>query len=1052
MGQKIKTIFCVIAFSFLYLLVIPQPFYANTGEISGTIEKVSSITDFHLQNEEFDLMIKKDTYFYVKRIDNNTTINIGNDEVNIEDPSNLDILETVEISALTIDNNIGTLTLKNESALYADQKLNEQKGTLWTLKELPVFAEGDNYLKVKIGYSFFYIPKNNVNYVKNEELNQPDSEITEELNQPDSEIIEEVDQPGSKTAEDTNQIETETTHLSPRNEKGVEVESTNQTVQTTTVQFDKYFKVTTDNLSVYDNSTGGLVKVGKLVNGQVYPIDAKLGNWHRIKFGSGYGYVWKDATQPADSSNLKNLNQGEGNNGKIVKALNTLSVYDNSSGKLVPIGFIDVGVEYPIIDEIGSWYKIDFAGRIGYIYAPATKLNFSTSDKYFKVVENDVSVYDNSTGSLVKVGELLKGQTYLIDAFMGNWHRIKFGNGYGYVWKEATIPSIAGEIKNLNNGLKNSTRTFTTKQELSIYDNSSGSLVSFGKMNKGLTYPLISIHGNWVKIDYAGRIGYVYEPAVQLNFTSSDKYFQVKEENVTVYDNSGGTLKPVGSLINKQFYPRLKDYGNWHQIKYGNSVAYVWKGATQVVLQNPKINNENINKIPDSNKTFITKKDVEVYDNSTGKLISFGIIKENKKYPIIADYGNWLQVDFSGRIGYVYKPAVQIGPIYRYSYYNITLQDFVEVQKKLNPPPQTDLYRNEKAFVHSSFVDIVDRGVTTTSGVRFRTKPYLQDDYIYGTYPNGTTFIIKNIVKGDSVSGNDTWYEIEYEGEILYIHSSIASVTKVAVAKSSVKVYEEPSLSSHVYGSFSSGNVGYNVKSEVTGTTVNGSSKWYEIGYVTWRNAKQEDFVPYLDPSKNDVFQHLVLNKSTGISVEQANTILSGKGILHEKGHAFIEAGEIHSVNEIYLIAHALLETGQGTSPLAAGVKVGKDKNGNPVLVTTENQSQLTEIKKVYNMYGIGAYDTDPLKLGAIRAYKEGWDNPEKAIIGGAAFISRGYFERGQNTLYKMRWNYAYPNSYGSYPQYATDMGWALKQIPRIKQLYEMIENPILEFDIVKLK
>jgi len=139
-----------------------------------------------------------------------------------------------------------------------------------------------------------------------------------------------------------------------------------------------------------------------------------------------------------------------------------------------------------------------------------------------------------------------------------------------------------------------------------------------------------------------------------------------------------------------------------------------------------------------------------------------------------------------------------------------------------------------------------------------------------------------------------------------------------------------------------------------------------------------------------------------------------------------------------------LLESGNGKSTLASGVDVGRDSNGSPTLVTKDNKAKLTDIKKVYNMYGIGAYDNSALSSGAIRAYNNGWISVDLAIIEGAKFVSGNYFVRDQNTLYKMRWN---PNNPGTY-QYATDVGWAAKQINKMKELYALIDNPNMAFDI----
>jgi mannosyl-glycoprotein endo-beta-N-acetylglucosaminidase len=359
--------------------------------------------------------------------------------------------------------------------------------------------------------------------------------------------------------------------------------------------------------------------------------------------------------------------------------------------------------------------------------------------------------------------------------------------------------------------------------------------------------------------------------------------------------------------------------------------------------------------------------------------------------------------------------------------------------------PQTDTYRNLPAYVHSLVLSgVVDRGVIKYDRVRIRTSPWFGDN-IYATVDTGTTVIVLDQVQGAEYEGSAIWYKIRYDNKTLYVHSHLVEISRAGiVGGSGANARETASLNAHIYTTYKSGTE-LAILGEVTGDTWNGSSKWYKIKLTgTWLNAMREDVRYYLDPNKNDRFQHLVLTTSSGVSVSQLNNLLSGKGILQGKGELFIEAGQTHAINEIYLVAHALHETGNGCSDLANGVEVGRNSSGDLELVTDSNRSRLTEIKTVYNMFGIGAADSNPKELGAFYAYDKGWFTPRDAIIGGAEFIGQGYLHSGQNTLYKMRWNPANPGTH----QYATDIGWAVKQISRIKQLYEQLENPLLHFEI----
>ncbi|WP_139903821.1 Ig-like domain-containing protein [Clostridium thermarum] len=195
----------------------------------------------------------------------------------------------------------------------------------------------------------------------------------------------------------------------------------------------------------------------------------------------------------------------------------------------------------------------------------------------------------------------------------------------------------------------------------------------------------------------------------------------------------------------------------------------------------------------------------------------------------------------------------------------------------------------------------------------------------------------------------------------------------------------------------------------------------------------------YMDPENfiNDPsgkYMFLKLTYIEGIDVEDLNRTLAGKGVLEGKGQAFLDGGKLYNVNPLYLIAHALLETGNGKSKLATGINV-TSVGGVPV-----------EPRVTYNIYGIGARDSNPNVLGSEYAYKQQWFSVDAAIIGGAKFISESYIQNEvykQYTLYKMKWNFDV-----IWHEYATDIGWASKQTKSIKALVDQMERPVLVFEV----
>lgn len=174
-------------------------------------------------------------------------------------------------------------------------------------------------------------------------------------------------------------------------------------------------------------------------------------------------------------------------------------------------------------------------------------------------------------------------------------------------------------------------------------------------------------------------------------------------------------------------------------------------------------------------------------------------------------------------------------------------------------------------------------------------------------------------------------------------------------------------------------------------------------------------------------YQFLDLSCPNNVSASELNKYLEGKGVLEGHAQDFIDAANKYNLSELYLVTHAILETGNGSSALARGVEV--------------------EGTKVYNVFGIGAYDNSALYSGSRRAYKEGWTSVGAAIVGGAKFISDMYVNASagrQNTLYKMLFNPGNPGEH----QYATDCEWAVSQATILDRLFRLFPNAVKTYEI----
>ena len=127
---------------------------------------------------------------------------------------------------------------------------------------------------------------------------------------------------------------------------------------------------------------------------------------------------------------------------------------------------------------------------------------------------------------------------------------------------------------------------------------------------------------------------------------------------VSVYENRTGKLVPMAVMrINQPLVIQAQFGTNWWQVKLGNGYGYVYKGD---VFRSTTMTTQNVNlSYVNTNTSIMTKVDVDVFDNTSGSLVSMAILKAKYRYPVIADSGNFWKVDVGGRIGYVAKVRVE---------------------------------------------------------------------------------------------------------------------------------------------------------------------------------------------------------------------------------------------------------------------------------------------------------------------------------------------------------------------------------------------------------
>lgn len=357
-------------------------------------------------------------------------------------------------------------------------------------------------------------------------------------------------------------------------------------------------------------------------------------------------------------------------------------------------------------------------------------------------------------------------------------------------------------------------------------------------------------------------------------------------------------------------------------------------------------------------------------------------------------FGKWFKVSYTytskgkrvTKSGWVhgdyvkeYNQYMKTSGTYYFSKRTISLYSTPDTKKKAvaSLAGQNGLYSTQKAVnsIGQTWYQVsfngkslyVNSGDVSKGAVKsFSKKDYQlkQDAYVYSSYGTVFTKLIK-IPKGtivSSVTSIGDWFAVTYQGKKGYVSAASLQtpppktpVVSKPTEKPAEKPAETPNLNINEGSSYlvtddlnlrQEGNVGAaKILSIPKGTTVKSSEKtaenWYRVtysgktGYVSGSYLKEYQLTDY---------RFIDLRTKSSVTAKQINDYIAANvngrpSVLLNTGQAFIDAGNKFGVNALYLAAHAIHESGYGTSNISLGKK---------------------------NLFGYGAYDAAPF-IGAYR-------------------------------------------------------------------------------------
>ncbi|WP_338587103.1 SH3 domain-containing protein [Clostridium baratii] len=408
-----------------------------------------------------------------------------------------------------------------------------------------------------------------------------------------------------------------------------------------------------------------------------------------------YEYLGQDVPKEVVKEKNKVIKTG------VVKVNTALNVRSAASTNSEVIGTLSNNTKVDITGVDGDFYRINYMDESGYVYSGYIKNVAVVKDETKpvqkedkdKTEKQDVKKDDNQNKEKDKV----KPATKPVD---NKETKPAVKPETKPEVKPETKPAVKPEVKPVV--IKTKVGTINVHTYLNVRSGASTRTSVIGSLGRNAKVTITGEQGNFFKINYNGRTGYVSKDYVKVSYDTKTIYQNVTPEKPKTNNKTNNTNKPVNNnskkigVINVNTYLNVRsgastrtsvigslgrnanvtitgEQGNFYRIDYKGRTGYVSKDYVSV-----KNVSNNTNKVNNNSNKTNTQKTAQVSNNTkkTGivrvndslnvrsdasvRNSVIGSLGRNAKVTITGEKGNFYRIDYKGRTGYVSKDYVSV--------------------------------------------------------------------------------------------------------------------------------------------------------------------------------------------------------------------------------------------------------------------------------------------------------------------------------------------------------------------------------------------------------
>ncbi|MGG7176893.1 SH3 domain-containing protein [Clostridium paraputrificum] len=554
-------------------------------------------------------------------------------------------------------------------------------------------------------------------------------------------------------------------------------------------------------------------------------------------------------------NNARNVQRGQ-----VVNITSNLRVRSEATTSSSVIGYLNNGESIEIKGETGSWYRINFNGKEGYVskeYIKVTSSNAPSSGEKGQVINitSSLRIRQTASTSSAVIGSLQNGDTFDIIAKSGQWYNIKSGSTVGFIHGDyvkvignsTTPPSTPSENPSSEKG-----KVVNITSNLRVRTSPSTSASTLGYLLNGEEVEITGESGDWYKINFKGTTGYAHKDYIEKTGSSNSGSNNNNNNNNNNNSNNGSATGEKGQVINITTSLTVRsgastssaaigylkngaeveitgESGSWYKINYNGTTGYVHKDYVKKAGSSDSGSSNNggsTNVETIKGHVVNAPSGLRIRSGASTTSTVLGTLQNGQNVDIKGESGEWYKIDFNGTIGYAHKDYIQKG--------------------------ESNNSGSSNNGGSTNVETIKGHVVNAPSGLRIRSAASTTSA-VLGTLQNG-----QNVdIKGES----GEWYKIDFNGTIGYAHkdyiqkgesnnsgsSNNGGSTNVENKKgqvynvtSNLRVRSEANANSSVLGYLLSGEI-----VDIIETT----GDWYKILFNSKPGYVSKDYIKIVDGS-----------------------------------------------------------------------------------------------------------------------------------------------------------------------------------------------------------